>query len=204
MKKNRKDESFKIKIVAIIILLIILPFVLVILGVNILRELIILFWILLLMNFLSLIVTSFNRLSNNILLNKLYNSIFKTIYNKNIYINTKDNETLIISVIKFYKIEKNNIDFKFEKIRLKEIIDSSYEISSFPLLTIFFTLLYTLSIYNNTDIKILNFKTDIIFLILNSVLFFTLSYFLAFSYLKIKVSLCNLCLNVIEEYELDK
>lgn len=204
MKKNRKDESFKIKIVAIIILLIILPFVLVILGVNILRELIILFWILLLMNFLSLIVTSFNRLSNNILLNKLYNSIFKTIYNKNIYINTKDNETLIISVIKFYKIEKNNIDFKFEKIRLKEIIDSSYEISSFPLLTIFFTLLYTLSIYNNTDIKILNFKTDIIFLILNSVLFFTLSYFLAFSYLKIKVSLWNLCLNVIEEYELDK
>ncbi len=204
MKKNRKDESFKIKIVAIIILLIILPFVLVILGVNILRELIILFWILLLMNFLSLIVTSFNRLSNNILLNKLYNSIFKTIYNKNIYINTKDNETLINSVIKFYKIEKNNIDFKFEKIRLKEIIDSSYEISSFPLLTIFFTLLYTLSIYNNTDIKILNFKTDIIFLILNSVLFFTLSYFLAFSYLKIKVSLCNLCLNVIEEYELDK
>ncbi len=204
MKKNRKDESFKIKIVAIIILLIILPFVLVILGVNILRELIILFWILLLMNFLSLIVTSFNRLSNNILLNKLYNSIFKTIYNKNIYINTKDNETLINSVIKFYKIEKNNIDFKFEKIRLKEIIDSSYEISSFPLLTIFFTLLYTLSIYNNTDIKILNFKTDIIFLILNSVLFFTLSYFLAFSYLKIKVSLWNLCLNVIEEYELDK
>lgn len=138
-------------------------------------------------------------------MDKAYNYIFNNLYKKDIHISTGNNHTLIDSIIRFYKKEKSNIDFKKDKLRLKEAVDSSYELSAFPVLTVSFTVMYAISIYsNNTDINLFIFKDVVIFIILELVLLLTLIYIFTFFYYKMKVSLCNLCINIINEYRLDQ
>ena len=115
------------------------------------------------------------------------------------------NKGSINSILYFFKNENENMDFKREKIRLKEIVNSSYEVSGFPILTLSFTVLYAVSIYNNdTNIYILSLSNGVIFIILDLVLLFTFGYVFTLTYLKSKISLAKLCLNIIEEYELDR
>lgn len=199
--KNKKTKTSFI----IIAILIGTPILLILSGTHRLYEVVILFWILLSLNLLFLIVATISRLSNNILINKVYNYIFNSLYDKKIYLNTENSSTLINSIVSFYEIEKDNIDFRNEKLKLQEAIDSSYELSAVPVLTISVTVMYTISIYsNNTDINLLNYNDYIIFIILDIVLLFTFIYVFTLVYLKMKVSVCSLCLNIIKEYKLDQ
>lgn len=197
MKNKRTKISF-----FVIAILITIPILLIISGDHRLNEVVILFWILLSLNLIFVIVATISRLSNNILINKVYNYIFNGFYNKKIYLNTENSSTLIESIVSFYEAEKDNIDFGNEKLMLQEAIDSSYELSAFPVLTVSFTVMYAITIFSsNTDII---FNDYIIFIILDIVLILTFVYIFTFIYLKMKLSVCNLCLNIIKECKLDQ
>lgn len=201
-KKNKIPLKSKLSFLAIL-LVILAPLMFVFFDVNITRELVILFWILLSLNFIFLIITTISRLSNDFLIVKYYNYLFYKLYDYKLDI--KDNADFVDSIYLFFKDKKDEIDFKKEKIHLKEIVDSSHEISAFPLLSLTFTVLYALSIYNNdANTNIVNLTNDLIFIVLDLVLLFTFIYIFALTYLKTKISLSKVCLNIIEEYELDK
>lgn len=203
--EDKKDKiSFKSKLsFIIIIILIALPIILTYIDVDINKELIILFWVLLSLNFLFVIVVTISRLSNDFLVVKYYNYLFYRLYNERLDMNIDKGS--INAIYQFFESQSDNIDFKREKIRLKEIVDSSYEVSAFPILTLSFTVLYAVSIYNNdTNTYIISLSNDIIFIILDLVLLFTFGYVFTLTYLKSKISLAKLCLNIIEEYELDR
>lgn len=204
MEEKKDKISFKSKLsFVLIVFLIALPIILTYIDIDINRELIVLFWILLSLNFLFVIVVTISRLSNDFLVVKYYNLLFYKLYNKKLNMNI--NKGSIDAILNFFENRSENMDFKREKIRLKEIVNSSYEVSGFPILTLSFTVLYAVSIYNNdTDLYILTLNNSTIFIILDLVLLFTFGYVFTLTYLKSKISLAKLCLNIIEEYELDR
>lgn len=201
--KNRKKISLKsIFSLLLIISMIIIPILLIQNDINITRGLVIIFWLLLSLNILFIILVTISRLSNEFIMTRYYEYLFNKIYDKKL--SFKTNKELVDIVLKFFKDNENNMDFKRERIRLKEIVDSSYEINAFPILSITITLMYALNIYNNgVDVSFINLNTDVIFVILDLVLLFTFIYVFTITYFKTKISLAKLCINIIKEYELD-
>ena len=115
----------------------------------------------------------------------------------------KESKNLIFCILDFYQSKEKELDFRYEVVRLQEITDTSYEVSSFPILTLFFTVLYALSMYDSyKDTNMIGLSSDMIFIILNVVLLFTFIHIFTLTYLETKTSLAKLCLNIIEKYEL--
>lgn len=185
----------------LIVLLIIIPMLLSYMNVNITRGLVIVFWIILSLNFLFIIIITISRLSNDFLIIKYYNYTFKKLYNDKLKL--KESKNLIFCILDFYQSKEKELDFRYEVVRLQEITDTSYEVSSFPILTLFFTVLYALSMYDSyKDTNMIGLSSDMIFIILNVVLLFTFIHIFTLTYLETKTSLAKLCLNIIEKYEL--
>lgn len=201
-----EDKKDKIPLKSIlsfvlIVLLIIVPMLLSYMGVNITRKLVIVFWIILSLNFVFIIIITISRLSNDFLVIKYYNYIFWKMYNERLKL--KESKNLIFCILDFYKSKGEELDFKYEVVRLQEITDTSYEVSSFPILTLFFTVLYALSMYDSyKNLNMISLSSDMIFIILNTVLLFTFIHIFTLTYLETKTSLAKLCLNIIEKYEL--
>lgn len=203
--EDRKDKiPFKsILSFFLIISAIILPIFLTYIGVNITKGLIIFFWIILSFNFIFIIIVTISRLSNDFLVIKYYNYLFRKLYNDKLRL--KENKNLVYCLLDFYERKKEHLDFKYELVRLQEIIDTSYEISSFPIFTLFFTVLYAIGMYNSyPDKDIISLSSDMVFIVLNMVLLFTFIHTFTLTYLETKTSLAKLCISIISTYKLGK
>ena len=159
------------------------------------------FWFLLSINILLIIVLSVSKLSNNFIANKIYEQIFKNLYGE--ILDFHNVESLIYTIKSFYINRKQRLDLKAERVRLNEIVDNSYEINAFPVLTFVLTLMYAVSIYNNNlNVEYNTLGNNFLFVTLNLTLLFAFIYIITLIYLKTKISLCKLCLNIITEYQL--